>query len=218
LGDRLRVVMPKDQAAAVAAWFGDSERSLAELDVAALTLGICLGVLLGRVPLPLGGDQAVTLGFAGGPLVVGLVLGRLGRTGPLVWSLPLEANHAIRHIGLLFFLAGVGVNSGGRFLSGLADAGLPLLVAGAATTTVGTFLTLLLLRRLARASITSAIGATSGMQTQPATLARAFELSGSDETYVAYATTYPVAMVAKILIAQGIYLVGSGLFGPPGGG
>jgi uncharacterized transporter YbjL len=75
--------------------------------------------------------------------------------------------------------------------------------------TVG--LTLLLLRYLGKATIVSAIGATSGMQTQPATLARAYEMSQSDETYIAYATTYPVAMVGKILIAQLLLLIAAAL-------
>jgi putative transport protein len=113
LGDRVRVVMPRKKAAEVAKFFGDSERSISDLDFTALTLGISLGVLLGLIPIPVPGGNFVSLGFAGGPLIAGLVLGRLGRTGPLVWSLPQESNHALRHIGLLFFLAAVGVMAGG---------------------------------------------------------------------------------------------------------
>lgn len=208
LGDRLRVVMPADKAQAVGAFFGDSERSVAELDYTALTLGISMGVLLGMVPIPLPGGAAVALGFAGGPLIAGLILGRQGRTGPLLWSIPLEANQAIRHIGLLFFLAGVGVMAGEKFLHTLSGSGLQLIALGVLTTSITTALTLLLLRHWAGATVTSAIGATSGMQTQPATLAKAYELTQSDETYVAYATTYPVAMVGKILLAQLLLLFG----------
>lgn len=211
VGDRIRVVMPTDKAAAVAEFFGDSERSISEFDYAALTLGISLGVLIGMVPIPLPGGTFVSLGFAGGPLVAGLVLGKLGRTGPLVWSLPAESNHTLCHIGLLFFLAAVGVMAGGRFFQALATDGWQLLVLGLLTTSVTTAMTLLLLRHYGKATIVSAIGATSGMQTQPATLARAYEMSKSDETYVAYATTYPVAMVGKILLAQLLYIVGNTL-------
>ncbi len=211
VGDRIRVVMPTDKAAAVAEFFGDSERSISEFDYAALTLGISLGVLIGMVPIPLPGGTFVSLGFAGGPLVAGLVLGKLGRTAPLVWSLPAESNHTLCHIGLLFFLAAVGVMAGGRFFQALATDGWQLLVLGLLTTSVTTAMTLLLLRHYGKATIVSAIGATSGMQTQPATLARAYEMSKSDETYVAYATTYPVAMVGKILLAQLLYIVGNTL-------
>ena len=207
LGDRVRVVMPKEKAAEVAEFFGDSERSISELDYTALTLGISFGVLLGMIPIPIPGGTFVSLGFAGGPLVAGLVLGKLGRTKNLVWSLPSESNQALRHIGLLFFLAAVGVMAGGRFFHAISTSGWQLFTLGLLTTTVTTVLLLLVLRYYGKATIVEAIGATSGMQTQPATLARAYEMSKSDETFVAYATTYPVAMVGKILIAQLIIIV-----------
>lgn len=202
LGDRVRVVMPAACSRQVAEFFGDSERELSELDYTALTLGIALGVLIGLIPLPLPGQGQLTLGFAGGPLIAGLVLGRLGRTGPLVWSLPAEANQALRHVGLLFFLAAVGLTAGGGFLSQLSSTGLRVFLAGLLTTSLTTALTLLALRRWGGASVVESLGATSGMQTQPATLARAHELTGSDGIFVAYATTFPVAMVLKIVLAQ----------------
>jgi len=211
LGDRVRVVMPSDKVAEVSKFFGDSERGIAELDYTALTLGISLGVLIGMIPIPIPGGAYVSLGFAGGPLVAGLVLGKLGRTGPLVWSIPLEANQAIRHIGLLFFLAAVGVMAGGRFFEALASSGWQLFVLGFLTTTATTTMTLLLLRHFGKGTVVESIGATAGMQTQPATLARAFDMSQSDDTYVAYATTYPVAMVGKIVIAQLLVIIGAGL-------
>ncbi|TKJ40117.1 transporter [candidate division LCP-89 bacterium B3_LCP] len=207
LGDRVRVVMPSERSAEVAEFFGDSERSISELDYTALTLGIFIGVLVGMIPIPIPGGAAVSLGFAGGPLVAGLILGKLGRTGPLVWSLPAESNNALRHIGLLFFLAAVGVMAGGRFFQALSGTGGQLFLLGLLTTTVTTGITLLLLRYFGKATIIETIGATSGMQTQPATLARAYEMSNSDDTYIAYATTYPVAMVGKIFIAQLLLII-----------
>jgi len=209
LGDRVRVIMPKDKAAEVAEFFGDSERSISELDFTALTLGISLGVLLGMIPIPVPGGSYVSLGFAGGPLVAGLNFGKLGRTGPLVWSLPMESNQSLRHIGLLFFLAAVGVMAGGRFFHALSSSGWQLFTLGLLTTSITTALTLLLLRHYGKATVVEAIGATSGMQTQPATLARAYEMSKCDDTFVAYATTYPVAMIGKILIAQLIIIISS---------
>lgn len=202
LGDRLRVVMPGEHAAAVAAFFGDSEREIVDVDFTAMTLGISAGVLLGMVSVPVTSTAAVSLGLAGGPLVVALVLGKLGRTGPLTWSLPLETNHALQHVGLLLFLAGVGVNSGERFLTALSHHGLRLWLVGAAVTVVGTATALVGLRLFGKSSVIQSVGATSGMQTQPATLAYANEIFRSDDVYIAYAITYPVAMVGKILLAQ----------------
>ena len=203
IGDRVRVVMPTDKSAEVVKFFGDSERSISDLDYTALTLGISFGVLLGMIPLPVPGGNFVSLGFAGGPLVSGLILGKLGRTGGLVWSLPSESNFALRHIGLLFFLAAVGIMAGGSFFDALTtSSGLKLFGLGLITTSITTFMTLFLLRHFGKGTIVETVGATSGMQTQPATLARAYEMSQSDDTYVSYATTYPVAMVGKIFIAQ----------------
>ncbi|MBI5154176.1 transporter [Candidatus Poribacteria bacterium] len=212
LGDRLRVVAPRERLGEVSRFFGDSERSISELDFTAITLGISLGVLLGMVPLPVPGGTRLALGFAGGPLVVALILGKLGRTGPIVWSIPLESNLALRHVGLLFFLAGVGVSAGSRFLEALAASGWQLLALGALTTAATGAVAMVLLDRFGHASVISTLGATSGMQTQPASLARAYELSKSDETYVAYATTYPVAMIGKILLAQ-LLVVFGGMLG-----
>lgn len=208
LGDRLRIVMPHDRVQAVSEYFGDSQRDMAELDYTALTLGISLGVLIGMIPLPIPGAGTVKLGFAGGPLLAALILGKLGRTGPITWSIPLEANQALRHIGLLFFLAGVGVKAGSQFTEAVARSGWQLLVLGLTVTVVTTTLTMVLLHLLARPSVAGLMGATSGMQTQPATLARAYELSRSEEVYVTYATTYPVAMIGKIIIAQLLVILG----------
>ena len=218
LGDRVRVVMPADRGKELASFFGDSEREFAELDYTAFTLGIALGVLLGMIPFPLPGGSSLSLGFAGGPLIAGLVLGWVGRTGPLVWTLPHEANQALRHVGLLFFLAVVGLGAGGSFLSELSRSGWQLFVGGVLTTSLTTALTLLALRHWGGASVVEALGATSGMQTQPATLAQAHELTRSEGIFVAYATTYPVAMVLKIVLAQLLLLaahaLGGGVAGP----
>lgn len=206
IGDRLRIVMPSDQTAEVQHFFGDREREMADLDFTALTLGISLGVLFGMIPLPLPGGVYLSLGFAGGPLVVSLILGRLGRTGPLTWQLPMEANHTLRHIGLLMFLAGVGVGAGGSFAGALGQEAYRIVLLGALLTTFCTLVTMSLLHLFGKTTVTGVMGGTSGMQTQPATLAKAYELTESDDIYVAYATTYPVATVAKIILAQLILL------------
>lgn len=208
LGDRLLVVAPKEKLAAAAQFFGDSAREAATLDFAALTFGISLGVLVGLIPIPIPGLGAVNLGIAGGPLVVALLLGHMGRTGPFVWIIPFEASETLRHVGLLFFLAGVGVRAGGQLLGALAGPGLQLLILGLICTTV-TFATLfLLLRKWAKSGIAVSLGAASGMHTQPASLARARELTTTDDVLVAYATTYPFAMIGKIIIAQVLVMIG----------
>ncbi|MEY4578381.1 MAG: hypothetical protein RL701_3084 [Pseudomonadota bacterium] len=202
LGDRLRVVAPVQHLPELARYFGDSERALAEVDFSALALGLALGLLLAQLPLPFPGG-GLKLGNAGGPLLVALLLGHLGRSGSWLWSLPYETNSVLRTWGLLVFLASVGLGSGGALREVLAHEGLSLLLLGALVTFATNLLALLLLHNFCRAGVIESMGCCSGAQTQPATLAVAYELSGrAEQTYVAYAMSYPIAMIAKILMAQ----------------
>lgn len=203
LGDRIRVVAPTSRLAELTAFFGDSTRDLAQLDFVALALGLALGLVLAQVPMIPGPGGAMTLGIAGGPLIAALVLGRLGRTGPLVWSLPYEANTTLRDLGLLLFLAGVGVSAGGRLQTLPGDDAVAMLSLGVVITLLTSLVALAVLPRIARASVIGSLGATTGLQTQPATLAVAWDLARrSEEIYVSYAVTFPVAMIGKILAAQ----------------
>lgn len=202
LGDRLRVVAPRERLPEIAKFFGDSERERGEVDFVALTLGLSLGLLLARLELPLFGTN-MSLGVAGGPLVVALGLGYRGRTGSLSWTLPFEINALFRELGLLLFLAGVGVSAGAHVHRIASREGAVLFVLGAVVTTITTLTLVLLARYWEKAPIIATMGTVAGMQTQPATLAAAFDLSGRSEgTYVAYSVVYPIAMIGKILLAQ----------------
>ena len=206
LGDRLRVVAPVEQLAEVGRYFGDSERALADVDFVALALGLSAGLLLAQLPLWPG--SPLTLGSAGGPLVVSLILGRVVRSGSLIWVLPYETNVVLRQFGLLLFLAGVGIGAGAQLGPIMNRSGLALLGLGVLVTTLTNALSLLFLARIGNASASESLGACSGTQTQPATLSAAYELSGRrEDTYVAYAVVYPAAMIGKILLAQLIALL-----------
>lgn len=91
LGDRVRVVTRRENLDNVSKYFGDSYQRLSEIDVVSLGLGMTIGLLAGMIPFPLPGGGTFTLGFAGGPLIVALILGWLERSGPIVWSLPYSA-------------------------------------------------------------------------------------------------------------------------------
>jgi len=206
LGDRLRVVAPRSRIPELAAFFGDSEKALAELDFPALAAGILAGLLVANLPLP-GPSGGLELGIAGGPLLVALLLGRLGRTGPFVWSVPYESSVTLRELGLLLFLSGVGVGAGAALGTLDGSSSLAMLGLGAAVTLITSLTVLLLAPAVGRSTVIGSLGAASGTQTQPATLAEAHAISGrSAEVYVAYALVYPVAMIGKILIAQLIAL------------
>jgi putative transport protein len=159
------------------------------------------------IPIPLGGGHMVRLGFAGGPLVVGLVLGRVGRTGPIVWTMPVNASMTLRQLGLLFFLAGVGTRAGGSFVHTLVTQGLTLFFVGAGITVISVALTLVIARRFFGYDAISAYGIVAGIHTQPAALAFANAHTGSESPNISYAAVYPVALIAKIILAQLLVLV-----------
>ncbi len=205
LGDRVRVVTRRENLDNVSKYFGDSYRRLSEVDVVSLGLGMAIGLLVGMIPFPLPGGGTFTLGFAGGPLIVALILGWLERTGPIVWSLPYSANLTLRQVGLTLFLAGVGLRSGYSFVSTLAEGGgLAIFVAGALITAVSAVTLLFVGYRLLKIPMGLCVGLLAGMQTQPAVLAFASEQTRNDMPNIGYATVYPLATIAKIILAQGL--------------
>lgn len=205
LGDRVRVLAPRENMSAVSDFFGDSYRAVSEVDILTFSFGLALGLLLGIVPIPLPGGITFRLGFAGGPLIVALFLGTVGRTGKLVWTLPYSANMTLRQIGLVFFLAGIGTRAGYGFLSTFTNGGgFTVFVAGAALTVIAATITLWIGHRLMRIPMSLLIGMVAGLFTQPAVLGYALEQTDNDLPNIGYASVYPVAMIAKILLAQAL--------------
>lgn len=203
LGDRVRVVARPEQMEAVSRFFGDSYRALSEIDMLTFPLGLALGLLLGMIPLPLPGGMVITLGFAGGPLVVALILGALERTGPLVWNMPYSANLTLRQLGLILFLAGVGTRSGYAFVTTLQQGGGAIIFFAGLAITVGVALAMLLIGyRLLKIPMSLLLGMLAGLQTQPALLGFALEQTGNDLPNVGYAAVYPAALIFKIVCAQ----------------
>ncbi len=203
LGDRVRVVAPRARMDEVSRWFGDSIKAISEIDVMSFGLGIAIGLLLGSIPIPLPGGTVFKLGIAGGPLLVGLVLGTLGRTGPVVWTLPYGANLTLRQIGLILFLAGVGTRSGYAFVNELlSGSGLVLLVMGAIASTAVALFVLLVGYRVLKIPMGVLSGILAGINTQPAVLAFASEQAKNELPSVGYAEVYPMATIVKILAAQ----------------
>jgi len=208
LGDRVRVLTKRNNLAEVAHFFGDSYRSLSEVDVMTLGLGLALGLALGQLPIPLPGGLVVKLGSSGGPLVVALILGAMARTGPLVWSLPYSANLLLRQIGLSIFLAGVGVRSGYEFFETVLQGnGLVLLAAAAAVVLVAGMTMLFVGYRLLKIPMGVLVGMLAALQTQAATLGFAQEQTHNELPNLGYATVYPAAVIIKIVLAQSMMVL-----------
>ncbi|PWC39935.1 transporter [Azospirillum sp. TSO35-2] len=208
-GDILTVIGKPDSLAAVAQIFGNSSRRLQQVEMIPLFLGIALGAALGAIPIFLPGMPApLRLGLAGGPLIVALILGRIGHVGPLVWFMPPAANLALREIGIVLFLAVLGIASGDRFVDTLASgAGWPWMLWGVVVTLVPLLLTGLVARGMMKLNFLTICGVLAGAQTNPPGLAYANALVASEAPALAYATVYPLAMCLRILGPQILVLL-----------
>ena len=200
LGDHVAVVVPTGELDDIAEWLGDSERRVAEVDGMAFGIGLVLGLLLGIVSFPLPGGQGFQLGAAAGPLIVGMLLGALRRTGPLVWTLPAAANLTIRQIGLMLFLAALGLNAGPQFASLLGSpegwraallAAVMVIVCCAIQALGAKFIGL---------SSARAAGGIAGFLGQPAVLQAADARVTDERIEAAYATLFAFAIIVKILL------------------
>ncbi len=202
MGDRIRVVTRHENIERVTKYFGDSMKAISEADFLSISFGIVLGVMIGMIPFPLPHGLVFKLGFAGGPLIVALILGRLERTGPIIWALPFNANLVLRQVGLVFFLAGIGTKAGSGFGATFQSGGWGLIAAGALITTSVAVSTILVGYKYLKLPMSAVMGMASGMHTQPACLAYANQQAQNDQPNIWYATVYPASMITKIILAQ----------------
>lgn len=203
-GDFLHVVGDERNIAKAAGVLGNSLKALNETNFIPIFLGILLGVAAGLIPLHLPGlPVPVRLGLAGGPLVLAILLGRLGKLGPLVWTMPATANTAMREMGIVLFLACVGLKAGEHFVPTLlSQDGLMLLGGACVITLVPLLLVGVFARLVMRTNFIALCGLLAGGMTDPPALAFANAMSKSDAPSVAYATVYPLTMLLRILTAQ----------------
>lgn len=202
LGDRVRVVTRKENLDTVTKFFGDSIKGISETDFLSLSFGIVIGVFVGMFPIPLPNGTSFKLGFAGGPLVVALLLGRLQRTGSIIWTLPFSANMVLRQIGLIFFLAGIGTKAGFGFGSTFQSGGFGYILAGAAITSFAAISTIVIGYKFLKIPMTALMGIVSAISTQPAALAYANQQAQNEQPNLFYTSVYPASTVAKIILAQ----------------
>ena len=203
LGDRVRVIAPRARMGEVSTFFGDSARGLSDITPIVLGVGMTLGILLGVVAFPVPG-RVFSIGSAAGTLLLGLVLGRIGRVGSVVTAMGYTAAQAISELGLLLFLAQAGSRAGSQI--GVAFASgewLRILVLGIVVTSVVAVGLYQVMRRVFHIGGTQLSGVIAGTQTQPAVLAFANGRTGHDSRVaLGYALVYPAAMIVKILLGQ----------------
>ncbi|SMG23975.1 putative transport protein [Corynebacterium pollutisoli] len=206
--DRVRVVAPPNRMGEVRAFLGDSERSLAAPDLLPFALGLLAGLLLGSIPIPLPGGSVLSLGFGGGPIVAGLILGALHRTGPVTWTMPYHAVNTLSTLGLSLFLAGVGTTAGAGFKDALTDpSSLTVMAAGLFITVASALLCAVVGMLVLRLTWDEAMGVAAGATTNPAVISYLNGQTGTELATRGYATVYPTAMIGKIVASQILLLL-----------
>lgn len=203
LGDRVRVAASPDRIDEVTSYLGDSARGLSDINPVALGAGLALGLALGLVPIPVPGLGSLSIGAAAGTLIVGLIMGRLGRIGPVHVSMPNAAATVLVELGMLIFLAFAGTRAGSQIIDAFSDGeALSVFVTGLATTTAAG-IGIYLVGRLFRTGRIRLGGIIAGAQTQPALLAFANTRTNFDpRVAIGYALVYPAAMIVKVILAQ----------------
>ena len=201
-GDRVGVLMPPDRKEEVRRYFGDTVKAAAEFSYVSLGLGMVMGVLLGLIPIPIPGVGTVTLGIGGGPLIVALIVGRLRRTGPISWVMPLPANIVLRNFGLTLFLATVGLNSGQAFVTTVSQTGPLMLLIGAAVLLTTVLMVLLVGYYLLKVPYDDLVGVASGATGNPAILVYSTRMAPTERPDIGYAMIFPSMTIVKVIAVQ----------------
>lgn len=204
-GDILTLVGRKEDIDTVMTVIGNAQQKLQQVQMLPIFIGIGLGVLLGSIPIYLPGfPVALKLGLAGGPLVVALILSRIGSIGKIYWFMPPSANLALREIGIVLFLAVVGWKAGGNFLNTLlSQDGMVWIAAGAVITAVPLLIVGVTARMYTKLNYLTLCGLLAGSMTDPPALAFANALKENNgAAALSYATVYPLVMFCRIILPQ----------------
>lgn len=203
-GDQVQIVGRDEDLTRAADALGNSLKEMNETHFIPFFIGLSLGIALGTLPIAFPGiPHPVKLGLAGGPLLVALILGRIGRIGRQVWHMPVNTNLAFREFGIALFFAAVGLSAGAKFFATVfSSTGLQWLAAGVCVTMIPLLIIGVFARLVLKMNFLDLSGLLAGSMTDPPALAFASNISKSDAPTVAYATVYPLTTLLRILAAQ----------------
>ena len=213
VGDRVMVVGPQDVIERVANLLGNQLRRLDHPNIVTIFVGILCGILFGSLPIAIPGmPTPVKLGLAGGPLIISILIGRFGHKVKLVtYYTTRSANLMLREVGLVLFLASVGIKAGENFVQMVVEGDGVLYVGiGFLITFIPLLITGIVARWHHRVNYFTLMGLIAGSNTDPPALAYANQIAGNDAPAVGYSTVYPLTMFLRILTAQLLVLLMAG--------
>lgn len=212
VGDRVMVVGPQDAIERVANLLGNQLRRLDHPNIVTIFVGILCGILFGSLPIAIPGmPTPVKLGLAGGPLIISILIGRFGHKVKLVTYTTMSANLMLREVGLVLFLASVGIKAGENFVQMVVEGDGVLYVGlGFLITFIPLIITGIIARWHHRVNYFTLMGLIAGSNTDPPALAYANQIAGNDAPAVGYSTVYPLTMFLRILTAQLLILLMAG--------
>lgn len=212
VGDRVMVVGPQDAIERVANLLGNQLRRLDHPNIVTIFVGILCGILFGSLPIAIPGmPTPVKLGLAGGPLIISILIGRFGHKVKLVTYTTMSANLMLREVGLVLFLASVGIKAGENFVQMVVEGDGVLYVGiGFLITFIPLLITGIVARWHHRVNYFTLMGLIAGSNTDPPALAYANQIAGNDAPAVGYSTVYPLTMFLRILTAQLLVLLMAG--------
>ncbi|WP_456278774.1 aspartate:alanine exchanger family transporter [Bacillus sp. AK128] len=201
-GDVLTVVSSEDRLNDVENLFTRNKLTVTNVHILSLSIILLLGILLGMVPIHIPGLGTLTLGVAGGPLFVALIIGHFGKLGPIKARYYQPSNQVIGDIGLALFLAGAGTTAGQGIVTVIQTEGIRLILAGAIITIVPIFIGFLIARKIFHLSMIHALGALCGGMTSTPGLGAVNQLIESEDPAIAYAAAYPFALILVAVVSQ----------------
>lgn len=212
VGDRVMVLGPQDAIERVANLLGNQLRRLDHPNIVTIFVGILCGILFGSLPIAIPGmPTPVKLGLAGGPLIISILIGRFGHKVKLVTYTTMSANLMLREVGLVLFLASVGIKAGENFVQMVVEGDGVLYVGlGFLITFIPLIITGIIARWHHRVNYFTLMGLIAGSNTDPPALAYANQIAGNDAPAVGYSTVYPLTMFLRILTAQLLVLLMAG--------
>lgn len=212
VGDRVMVVGPQDAIERVANLLGNQLRRLDHPNIVTIFVGILCGILFGSLPIAIPGmPTPVKLGLAGGPLIISILIGRFGHKVKLVTYTTMSANLMLREVGLVLFLASVGIKAGENFVQMVVEGdGILYVGIGFLITFIPLIIVGIVARWHHRVNYFTLMGLIAGSNTDPPALAYANQIAGNDAPAVGYSTVYPLTMFLRILTAQLLILLMAG--------